>query len=531
MRYMLAYYLNTFVRALGIKSIDGQFSLAFIFIILCALGSAVSLYLSMNASADTVDMAGRQRMLSQRLAKEALLVAQGVEQKQAMNATIQLFEESHQKLLSGDEKSGIHPPRTDEIRKQLLLVEDLWDIYKRAIDKYLNTSDKDALGAIKQQSVVVLKEMNRAVGMMVTANNSSVHTQEQLALIFTLLTIAVAVVSQYLGMYWLMDQIRLLRHHLMRVAQGDFSKGIQADASDNEVGQMFEAFNSMTEQIGKIVNNVKSLSLNICDQANALTGAAQQSEHYVSRQNRELEQVATAMNEMSATVNEVASHAAEAADNADQANADAEASYRVTEQAFSTLGAMTRHLDSAVSVMQKLDLDGHEIGKVLTVITGIAEQTNLLALNAAIEAARAGEQGRGFAVVADEVRTLAQKTQSSTEEIRKIIERLQAQTSKAVSVVESSTGAAQQSKTQMSDANTELQKIVGAVGKIQKMTTLIATASQEQSNVAQEIDHNIVSISDAAGETAQVATSVRAHAQSINRDVVRLTETLEELKV
>lgn len=530
MRYMLAYSVNNLVRTLGIKSVAGQFSLAFIAIIACALVSAGSLYLTLSASADTVNIAGRQRMLSQRLAKEALLTAQGGADKSVMQATIRLFETSQRQLLNGDSAQGINPPATEQIYKQLKKVESLWQKYKSTILEYVASGDKAKLRQLQAESVTVLTEMNAAVGMIASNSNKELSYQQWLSLLMAAAIILIAVIGQYLGMYWLMEQIHLLGDRLLKVARGDFSEKIEAQASENEVGEMFLAYNSMVAQVGGIVNSVKTLAESVSEQAGALMTEAQSAERYVNAQNKELEQVATAMNEMTATVNEVAGHAEEAAANANSAGDEANNGYKIVDQSYSNTEAMNASLSAAVGVMEELNKDSQQIGQVLTVITGIAEQTNLLALNAAIEAARAGEQGRGFAVVADEVRTLAQKTQVSTEEIQAIIERLQNQTVKAVDVVQKSTGAAQRSSEQMAHANAALQRIVDSVSNIQQMSTLIATAASEQSHVAAEIDSNITSVSAAASETTQVATHVREHATGINRDIIKLHESVAALK-
>ncbi|WP_028876398.1 methyl-accepting chemotaxis protein [Teredinibacter turnerae] len=531
MRYSLAYLLNSVLRSLGIRSIGRQFTIGFLVIIACTVASTFSLYMTMQASADTVNIAGRQRMLSQRLAKEALLVTQQAMDKSALEQTIELFEQSHNRLLYGSPENGILAPQTVKIFDQLKVVDGLWENYKIAIRTYVASKDASVLPALQAESIAILKEMNQAVEMIARDLNGELQAQQILSIVLSIVVILVAAVSQFLGMYWLMDQINLLRDKLLKVSHGDFSETINESASENEVGDMFNAYNRMVEQVGHIVNGVKELASNIAGQASALMREAESAESYVNTQNKELEQVATAMNQMSATVNEVAGHAEEAAANAENASEAADNGYRIVDGSYANIVTMNSSLTSAVGVMEELNRDSQQIGQVLTVITGIAEQTNLLALNAAIEAARAGEQGRGFAVVADEVRTLAQKTQSSTEEIQAIIERLQNQTTKAVDVVQKSTSSAQESSSQMSTANDALKRIVDAVSNIQQMSTLIATAASEQSHVAADIDSNITSVSAAASETTQVASNVRSHASGINRDIKRLNETVTSLKV
>lgn len=221
----------------------------------------------------------------------------------------------------------------------------------------------------------------------------------------------------------------------------------------------------------------------------------------MARQSSEVDMVATAMNEMAATVQEVARNASSTADATRGADQEVESGQKVVQTTIAAIEELASRVEEAVEVIAKLALDSEQIGGVVEVIRGIAEQTNLLALNAAIEAARAGEQGRGFAVVADEVRTLASRTQSSTDEIQQMIQKLQDAAGQAVSVMEQGQKAAQDSVEHASKAGDSLQSITQAVDTITAMTNQIATAAEEQSAVAEEINRNIVNIHDLSNQT------------------------------
>ena len=225
----------------------------------------------------------------------------------------------------------------------------------------------------------------------------------------------------------------------------------------------------------------------------------------VERQQSETEQVATAVNEMTATVQEIARNSVQAAQAATQGNEEASKGRRIVAEAIDSMDVLSQQVDRTVEVLQKLKTDSGNIGVVLDVIRSIAEQTNLLALNAAIEAARAGEQGRGFAVVADEVRTLAQRTQQSTREIQEMIQRLQTGVGEVASTMEQGQQQTRAAVEKVSEAGGSLQSITSSVGVITDMSTQIATATEEQSKVAEEVNRNISNISSIADLTATAA--------------------------
>ncbi len=293
----------------------------------------------------------------------------------------------------------------------------------------------------------------------------------------------------------------------------------------DEVGAMAEAFSRMVAQFREGMLGVRSSTENLVGAAQRIAGVAEETVRGVEQQRLETEQVATAMNEMNATVHEVAQHAAQTMEASRGASEEANKGALVATEALGGIEMLVSEIEKSARVIQKLDQDSENIGAVVDVIKSIAEQTNLLALNAAIEAARAGEQGRGFAVVADEVRTLASRTQSSTAEIQSMIEKLQANARAAVDAMGASQAKAQEGSEMVEASAESLGTIAGEVYTINDMNTQIATAAEEQSAVAEEINRNIVNISQVAEDTFDGARKTA----DTSDELVRLANELEGL--
>ncbi len=286
--------------------------------------------------------------------------------------------------------------------------------------------------------------------------------------------------------------------------EGDLTQRLQIESQD-EVGDVSKAFNHFVERIQELVAQVGNVSQRIFSETESLTRISGQYTRQVLEHSKETEQVASAVNEMSATAQSVASSASNAANATSEAAQNSEEASNVVNTAIQSINSLVEEVDSASSVITMLAQETAKIGSVVDVIRGIAEQTNLLALNAAIEAARAGEQGRGFAVVADEVRALAGRTQQSTQEINSMLQTLQQGVRQAVDAMDDSQQHSQETVAETARIEQSLSTVNHAVAMINDMNLQIATAAEEQHAVTEEISRNLENIQHIVQELSSAA--------------------------
>ena len=312
--------------------------------------------------------------------------------------------------------------------------------------------------------------------------------------------------------------------------EGDLTIRVPVDTND-EVGELGTSFNAFVEKLQSIIGEISDASSQMASASKEMTEIVEQTSTGIGQQKQETSMVATAITEMTATVLEVASNAEGASSAAGKANNEAKEGRQIVYSTVEAITDLATNIEHSASVMEELKKNSANIGAVLDVIKSIAEQTNLLALNAAIEAARAGEQGRGFAVVADEVRTLAQRTQQSTTEIESLIDNLQNGAEQAVKVMTKSREQTDLSVEKAQHAGQSLSSITQSVETILQMNTQIATASEEQSAVSEEIQRNVVNIQNIAEETSAGAEQTNNASAELARLGGQLSTLVGQFKI
>ena len=325
-----------------------------------------------------------------------------------------------------------------------------------------------------------------------------------------------------------------LRELLQRIrdiadGEGDLTQRVGVHSND-ELGQLSRAVNAFLEQLQTLIRQVAESTLQVASAAEEMSAIASGQEKLVNEQYMAVDQVSTAATEMSAAIHEVADNAHSTADAAREADRQGHAAADVVSATMSDLRRLAADVEEAAGVINNLEQDTDKIGGVLSVIEGIAEQTNLLALNAAIEAARAGEQGRGFAVVADEVRALAARTQDSTRDIQQMIQKLQSGTGQAVAVMQRGAELAGQSVEKAGATETSLNETSASVMRINDMAAQIAAACEEQSQTTEDIARNISGIRDLSNQAAQSSQESRDASNALARLASALQEQVGRFK-
>jgi len=410
-------------------------------------------------------------------------------------------------------------------------------LYHKKAQLFANQEAEAVLKIEEESTTIANKILDNQVGL---ANQTTIETSELVkgsvtsgntqTIVIMLVSIVIALVIARITLISITRPLARVNDMLNVVSSGDLSRKLDEKGQD-EFAQLSKNCNVLIDSLRNLIESIVNRSSQLAAAAEQTSAVTAQSTTAIEEQRSQVEQAASATTEMSSTAQSVLSSANDALGEIKQADDEAERVKVISVRNRNTIEQLAVEVESAAQVINQLQQDSASIGSILDVIRGIAEQTNLLALNAAIEAARAGEQGRGFAVVADEVRTLASRTQESTSEIQSMIEALQTGATKAVAVMDSGKSKASDCVVQSEEADTALETIIHAVHEAFDRSSQIASAAEEQSVVSLEISDNLESIVAIAEQTTTGSQQTASSSSEVARLAEELQQSVQEFKL
>ncbi|MCK1784723.1 methyl-accepting chemotaxis protein [Pseudomonas sp. TNT11] len=414
----------------------------------------------------------------------------------------------------------------------LSALESALGAYRSAVQNYkaANANIVSARAEMTTQGADIVTISDKLYDIQLERRDAESAQARSLQLISTLLALLVGIIAALVITRQITRPIQETLAVVERIASGDLSHNIQVTRRD-ELGVLQQGIQRMGTTLRELISGIRDGVTQIASAAEELSAVTEQTSAGVNSQKIETDQVATAMHEMTATVQEVARNAEQASRAAADADGQARAGDKVVAEAIAQIERLAAEVARSTDAMTHLQQESNKIGSVMDVIKAVAEQTNLLALNAAIEAARAGEAGRGFAVVADEVRGLAQRTQKSTEEIEGLVAGLQNGTQQVAAVMNNSRSLTDSSVELTRKAGVSLENITRTVSNIQSMNQQIAAAAEEQSAVAEEISRSIINVRDVSEQTATASDETAKSSVELARLGSQLQQMVSHFRV
>ena len=481
-------------------------------------------------------LALRLRVLSYRLLinREPDVQQKTMELLDLRNQEIRTAETQYEKYISSPQEQAVYD-RYKQLMGQYGQLQDRMRNYSRndQVDQLRELLNTELL----ENSEAINKELNnlmRINGQQITEANqraSDMYSAAiKLVVFLLLLATALTIACALLLTRSITQPIAQALEAAEAIAEGNLTRPIKVDGSD-EAGRLLQAMAKMQGKLRDTLQRISGSATQLASAAEELNCVTDESAKGLTQQNNEIEQAATAVNEMTSAVEEVARNAVSTSEASKNATASAGDGRDLVLETVSAIERMSGDVQSTATLIGNLAAESRDIGKVLDVIRGLADQTNLLALNAAIEAARAGEAGRGFAVVADEVRALAHRTQQSTSEIERMIGSIQGGTEQAVDSMRNSTERAESTLNIAKGAGLALDSINTAIVEINERNLVIASAAEEQAQVAREVDRNLVNIRDLSVQSATGASQTSSASNELSRLAVDLNSMVSRFSL
>ena len=479
---------------------------------------------------------GRMRVLSHRLLTDR--------EPNIQNRTIELLEEQNQQLNKSQAayaKLISSPVEQSDYNDYMRLMGEYRKIETRLVTLSRAGDLQELTRVLNAESAANAEQINVALNKLTDFNNAQLaiinqSAADQYSSAFNWV-VGLLIIASLLTMLfaWLLTKsitqpIALALEAAETIAEGNLTRSIKVDGTD-EAGRLLLAMQKMQEKLRDTLMRISGSATQLASAAEELNAVTDESARGLAQQDNEIEQAATAVNEMTSAVEEVARNAVSTSEASKNATASAGDGRDLVHETVNAIERMSGDVQSTADLIGNLAEESRDIGKVLDVIRGLADQTNLLALNAAIEAARAGEAGRGFAVVADEVRALAHRTQQSTSEIERMVGSIQGGTQKAVSSMRNSTERAESTLNIAKGAGLALETINTAVIEINERNLVIAAAAEEQAAVAREVDRNLVNIRDLSTQSSNGAAQTSAASGELTRLAVDLNSMVSRFRL
>lgn len=459
--------------------------------------------------------------------------------------TAMVFEKTLSALINGGDAPldasmtkfiKVSPTGNATIIAHLRMVDGLWKkmmgFVERVDSSAVNSPEYlTAMASLLKVNSEVVVEMNKAVETYEADSSSAMSSMMKILGFFVVLALCVGVGAFVFITRSIVKPVTAVANLAAVLAAGDLSSQDLVIKSNDEIGRLAKALNAMKGNLNDIIGQIRRSSDHVASATAGLSATSSQIVSGIDRQSNQTNQVATAMEEMSATVIEVAKNSQGASDSANDTQQVAVQGGDVVKRAVDGMMAVADTVRESAATVEALGKSSDEIGAIISVINDIADQTNLLALNAAIEAARAGEQGRGFAVVADEVRKLAEKTTKATKEIAEMIKTIQSDTKGAMNSMHEGTKQVEEGVQLASEAGESLQQIVSSVDGVSDMVRQIATAAEEQSATSEEISSNITGIAEVAKENSEGVKQVSVATEDLAKVAEELKAMVSEFKI